>query len=114
MPAHIVAPKNLLRYFQKIFRLKTMEPLKLILVDDHPIMQEGVKALLQGEEQFQVKVVASRAVEALVFLSRGSYDIMVSDLNLPDMSGYNLLKKPKSDILISKSWYLACMMSHIW
>lgn len=55
MPAHIVAPKNLLRYFQKIFRLKTMEPLKLMLVDDHPIMQEGVKALLQGRRAIPSK-----------------------------------------------------------
>ena len=72
MQAHNVVPINLLRYFQKLFRIRTMEPLKLILVDDHPIMQEGVKALLQGEEQFQVKAVASRAAEALVFLSRGT------------------------------------------
>ena len=96
MPAHNFVPVNLLRYFQRLFRSKTMEPLKLLLVDDHPIMQEGVKALLHGEAQFQVKAVASRAAEALVYLSRGNFDIMVSDLNLPDMSGLQLIKEAKS------------------
>ena len=44
-----------------------MAPLNILIVDDHPIMLEGVKTLLAEDERLQVLATATKASEALVF-----------------------------------------------
>jgi two-component system nitrate/nitrite response regulator NarL len=89
--------QGFLAYFQFLIKkFKALNPVSILLVDDHPIMQDGVKALLATESQLQVKASAKSVSEAEIHLSRASYDLLITDLNLPDQSGLVLIKAARN------------------
>ncbi|MES2205993.1 MAG: response regulator [Pseudomonadota bacterium] len=64
---------------------------KVLVVEDDERQRESVRQLLSNQE-VEITVAESAAV-ALEQLKAGSFDCMVMDLNLPDVSGYELLKQ---------------------
>jgi CheY-like chemotaxis protein/signal transduction histidine kinase/CHASE3 domain sensor protein len=64
---------------------------RVLVVEDDPRQRESVRQLLQSEA---VEIVpAESAARALELLRQQTFDCMVLDLNLPDLSGYELLEK---------------------
>ena len=61
--------------------------LTLLIVDDHALFREGLRALLDLEEDFSVIGEASRGSEALQFLEANTPDVILLDLHLPDGNG---------------------------
>ena len=66
--------------------------MKVLIVDDHPIVVSGCRALLAGEKDFEV-MAASCAGDALRAWADHAPDIAVVDINLPDMSGFELTRQ---------------------
>jgi DNA-binding NarL/FixJ family response regulator len=64
-----------------------MKKLKLFLVDDHQILLDGVKALLKDEEQFEIIGEATRCSVALDVFEKMQLDIVITDIQMPEMSG---------------------------
>lgn len=76
----------------------------VFIIDDHPMVVAGIQALLGNSDQVQVCGAAHDAVSALEQLKTGSAQVVLVDINLPDMNGIDLcilLKKefPKLKIL---------------
>lgn len=69
-----------------------------MLVDDHQILREGVKQLLEVEDRFQVIATASTANEGLQFILDARPDVAVIDLSLPDESGVWLIEKVREHL----------------
>jgi PAS domain S-box-containing protein len=67
---------------------------RVLVVDDEPDAKEIVRRLL--EEQGARVVTASSAREALVALAAGLPDVMVSDIGMPEMDGYDLIRLVRS------------------
>src|SRR4029077_6335913 len=63
----------------------------VLVVEDDPRQRESIRHLLSNGD-VQITAVAS-AGEALAHLKDTTFDCMVVDLNLPDLSGYDLLEK---------------------
>ncbi len=63
------------------------ERIKVLLVDDHPMVREGMKRLLEGEGGFEVVGEVDSVEEALVELARGRTEIVVMDIQLPGIDG---------------------------
>ena len=61
--------------------------LKLLIVDDHAIFREGLRALLDMEEDFCVIGEASEGNEALSMVADEPPDVILLDLHLPDGTG---------------------------
>ena len=59
----------------------------LLLVDDHPLFLDGVRAALTGEDDIEVVGEAHDAATALVLAAQLVPDVVLMDLNLPDGSG---------------------------
>jgi two-component system NarL family response regulator len=83
--------------------------LKLLIVDDHAVFREGLRALLDLEEDFDVIGEASRGDEALAMASEGSPDVILLDLHLPDGNGADfcpqlLQASPGSKVLILSAY----------
>jgi len=72
-----------------------MKNISLLIVDDHPVVLEGMKALLQDNEQVLVKGSCYDGKSALHFLENTAVDVVLLDINLPDMSGMELCKEIK-------------------
>jgi two-component system, NarL family, nitrate/nitrite response regulator NarL len=73
---------------------KTM-PMKILLVDDHAILLDGIKNLLEKEEGLVVAGLADSAEKALEFLRHNDVDIIVTDFNMPGLDGLSLVHTVK-------------------
>lgn len=64
----------------------------LMIVDDHPLIRQGVRQLLKLEPRLSVVAEASNGTEALAEARRLSPDIILLDLNMKGLSGLDTLK----------------------
>ncbi|MFC7321076.1 response regulator transcription factor [Halobacillus campisalis] len=69
---------------------------RVLIVDDHPAVGAGTKAMLEQEEDMQVDVI-DQAEEAEATLAHQIYDIVLLDLYMPGMSGVDLAKDLRKD-----------------
>jgi two-component system NarL family response regulator len=86
-----------------------MEMLKLLIVDDHAIFREGLRALLDMEDDFSVIGEASRGDEAISMVTEEAPDVILLDLHLPDGSGADFCHElrqvsPQSKVLILSAY----------
>lgn len=64
----------------------------LAIVDDHQIVIDGLKSLLQGYNQFVVAIECTRPVEIPALLKKTTVDILLTDIMMPDLNGAELAK----------------------
>jgi len=74
---------------------KTKPPLKLLLVDDHVMLLDGLKMLLKNEPGIEILAEATNAEDALAALNTLPINFIITDINLPGMSGIELSRKIK-------------------
>ena len=70
---------------------------RILIADDHPIMADSIKSLLEGGENIEVVGVANDGLEALGKLAEVEVDIALLDIDMPKMNGLECAKKIKSD-----------------
>ena len=78
---------------------------KLLIVDDHAIVREGLKRVINEQSNLTVKHEAQTGESALEKIKSNHYDMIVLDISLPGKSGYQVLKevkkiKPELPVLI--------------
>lgn len=66
---------------------------KVFIIDDHPMVVAGLNALLSQLENIEVAGAVSNAFDAIPFLKQHEVDLILLDINLPDVSGIDLCKK---------------------
>lgn len=86
-----------------------MDEIKLLIVDDHAIFRQGLRALLEMEEDFTVIGEASRGDEAMAMVADEPPDVVLLDLHLPDGSGSDFARQlldisPSSKVLILSAY----------
>ena len=62
-----------------------MDPLRLLIVDQHPIVEEGLEVLLEEYPDIAVSATANSSVQGLELLRQIAVDVAVIGLNLPEM-----------------------------
>ncbi|MEO8323208.1 MAG: response regulator transcription factor [Actinomycetota bacterium] len=62
-------------------------PLRVMLVDDHEIVRQGLRALLEGEQDIEVVGEADSGKSALEFVRIHNPDVVVMDVRMPEGSG---------------------------
>ncbi|MCA0382593.1 MAG: response regulator transcription factor [Bacteroidetes bacterium] len=67
----------------------------VFIVDDHYMVVEGIRSLLQAEQGIEWMGHASNANSCLAFLQSRQPDVILMDINLPDISGIELCKEVK-------------------
>jgi DNA-binding NarL/FixJ family response regulator len=83
--------------------LSELRPIRILIVDDHAILREGVAAVLGCEDDMQVVGEAASGIEALESIRVLDPDITLMDLQMPGMNGVEtirIIRKEKSDARI--------------
>src|SRR5437764_4226092 len=71
-------------------------PIRVFIVDDHYMVIEGIRSLLQNENSIEWTGHATNADSCLAFLRHCQPDVLLMDINLPDRTGIELCKEVKS------------------
>lgn len=69
--------------------------ISVFIVDDHYMVIEGIRSLLQNEKSIEWTGHAGNASSCLAFLQQQQPDVILMDINLPDMNGIELCKEVK-------------------
>ena len=71
--------------------------INVFIVEDHSMVIEGLQVLLQNENEIKVVATATDAAGCLNYLKHHKADVVLLDINLPDMDGVDLCKIIKTD-----------------
>lgn len=74
-----------------------MEKINVMIADDHSLIREGLKQLLEFDGTIKVVGEASNGMECLDKLDDFNPDVLLLDINMPEMNGIDVLKKMKEN-----------------
>lgn len=80
-----------------------MSPIRVLLADDHPVVRSGIRTLLDKAVDIEVVGEASSGTEALKMIEEVKPDILLLDMELPDLKGTEVaqrLQQQKSSVKI--------------
>ncbi|WP_249850177.1 two-component system response regulator NarL [Aggregatibacter actinomycetemcomitans] len=73
------------------------DKLKVLIIDDHPLMRRGIKQLVELEEGFEVVGGAGNGTEGINLALQTSPDLIILDLNMKGLSGLDTLKALRAE-----------------
>ncbi len=89
--------------------VNTRAKLRVILADDHPVVRDGLAAIINQQPDMQVIAAASDGDEAMMLFLQHQPDVLVLDLRMPRLDGANVVTRllevqPKARILIMTTY----------
>lgn len=70
-----------------------MNRMKVLVVDDHPIVREGLKLIFETEEEIEIVDEATNGLEAIILIQNKEYDLILLDISMPKMNGLEFLQE---------------------
>lgn len=67
--------------------------IRIMVVDDHPVVREGLVAILEDEPDFEIAGATGSAEDALAMAAQARPDVILLDLELPGMSGVEAIPR---------------------
>ena len=71
--------------------------IRIVIADDHTIMREGLKRILDGAPDIDIVGEAIDGFEVLTKIRQGGFDLLLLDLSMPGRSGVELIRQIKSE-----------------
>lgn len=68
-----------------------IDPIRLLIVDDHPVVRDGVRGLLTGEDDIDVVGEASNGKDAVDKAAALTPDVVLMDLKMPEVDGVHAI-----------------------
>lgn len=98
--------------------VKLMKKISLLLVDDHRIVREGLRALLRQEEDIEVVGEAENGQEAVQMAKKIEPDVVVMDIAMPLLSGLEATRQvlknvPSTKVLVLSSYCDDCYVEQL-
>jgi two-component system nitrate/nitrite response regulator NarL len=84
-----------------------MRPISLIVADDHPVVLQGLIALLGEHEGFKLIVSCSDGAECIKAIRKFLPDLALLDMNMPHLNGLQVLKEVTAERLSTRIVFLA-------
>ena len=69
-----------------------MKPIRVLLVDDHPVVRAGIEGILNSQTDIEVVGEASDGIEAICLNQTLQPDVILMDLQMPEMDGVTAIK----------------------
>src|SRR5690554_7800046 len=77
-------------------------PASILLIDDHPLLRRGIKQLISMEQDMEVVGEASNAADGIRMATEIEPDLILMDLNMPEMDGIEALKRLRAQNISSR------------
>jgi DNA-binding NarL/FixJ family response regulator len=82
-----------------------MDKIQILIVDDHPVVREGLAGMLAGQPDFEVVALATNGVEGVSLFEERSPDVVLMDLRMPVLDGVGAIEailgqRPSAHILV--------------
>jgi DNA-binding NarL/FixJ family response regulator len=74
-----------------------VEEIRILIVDDHPVVREGIGSMLKKEPDFKVVGEASNGLEAIEQARELLPDVVLMDLRMPEMDGVEAISRIKAE-----------------
>ena len=71
---------------------------KVLLADDHPIVRQGLRNLINSEQDFMVIGEASDGLRAIELVNQLHPDVLVVDLMMPVLNGLEVIRRAKRNV----------------
>ncbi|GAA4231660.1 DNA-binding NarL/FixJ family response regulator [Streptosporangium album] len=68
-------------------------PIRMIIVDDHPVVRDGLRGIFTADDAFEVVGEAADGPEALAVAMQTNPDVVLMDLRMPKMSGAEVIRR---------------------
>ena len=69
--------------------------IRLLIADDHAIMRDGLKRIVEGHDDLEVVGEAIDGFQTMDWVRKGGFDVLLLDLSMPGKSGVDLIKQIK-------------------
>jgi len=87
---------------------------KIIIVDDHPIVRNGLKQIVSDEKEFEEVQEASNSEELFEFLNKENFDLIILDIAMPGMNGLDALIKIRNIYPEQKVFILSALSEDLF
>jgi DNA-binding NarL/FixJ family response regulator len=77
-------------------RIKRLKMIKVLIVDDHNLVIEGILSLLKSDQEIEIIGSVLDGKTCIEFLEKFATDVLLLDINLPDINGLDLCKQLKN------------------
>ncbi|MEM7382440.1 MAG: response regulator transcription factor, partial [Bacteroidota bacterium] len=74
------------------------DTISIVLADDHSLVRDGIRALLEEESDLEVIGEASNGLEALEMVEQKSPDILIIDIRMPELGGIETVERLNADM----------------
>ncbi len=89
--------ESILRNYTRASMKKGKKRIRLLLVDDHPVVRKGIRSCLESLDHIEIVGEATDGREALAKVKELSPDTVLMDIDMPNMSGLDATKAIRSD-----------------
>lgn len=98
-----------------------MSKIRVLLADDHPVVRDGIRTLLETSDRIEIIGEAKGGHEALEMVEKLNPDVLLLDMEMPDMSGVEVTRQLKQKrtgvrILVLSAYndpqYIRSVLSH--
>jgi DNA-binding NarL/FixJ family response regulator len=73
--------------------MSTGQPIRLLIVDDHPVVRGGLRGMLAGDPGFEVVGEAGNGADAITRATALQADVVLMDLRMPEMGGVEAIRR---------------------